>query len=376
MKYDQQKELVEKFDFASTEAQTARKNLDSLKNNLNAYKIQHNILDLDAEASEIIKQIGEITTLQNEALTDLPALQKQLAEIENDQNSSKIKKIQKQRNQREESEELIYIKNEITKLREEYLITKNTGLLTEIDLLEKQRDRYIQKYSQIEVSDANVVDIDEDREKLILSTKMDYIDAVSSKEAISEILGSARSRARSLVQHNAYISKISNELSIAEEAYENFKEEQREAKSRLDKSSFPLKIREQAYVAKKPESSHRTLISAFSGVVGGAFASMLLLMLAFFDTTLNSANQFEKFTDLDLVGTLNQLKEKNFDLKELFGAELNNKSLEVFKESIRSMRYEIEKSSGSSFLFTSTKEQEGKTFLIIMLAHALSLIHI
>ena len=373
MKYDQQKELVEKFEFASTESQQARKNLDSLKNTLNAYKIQHNILDLDAEASELIEQIGGIQQLQNEALTDLPALQQQLAEIEKEQNLSKNNKVTRRINKREDSEDLIYIKKQITKLEEEYIITKDEALRTDIDMLKRQRDKYIQNYSEVEITDANVVDIDEDREKLILSKKMAYINAVSSKTAISEILGGAKTRARALVRHNAFISKLSNELSIAEEAYENFKEEQRDAKSRLDKSSFPLKIREQAYVAKKPESNHKALISAFSGVVGGAFASMLLLMLAFFDTSLNSANQFEKFTDLNLVGTLNQLKEKNFDLKELFGAELNNKSLEVFKESIRSMRYEIEKSSGSSFLFTSTKEQEGKTFVIIMLAHALTL---
>ncbi len=373
MKYDQQKELVERFEFASRESVHARRNLDSLKNTLNAYKIEHNILDLDAEASELIEQIGGIQQLQNKSLTDLPSLQEKLRVIESDLNSSKTNKVRKQMNKRAESDDLIYIKKQITTLEEQYIITKDENLKAEINMLKKQRDGYIIDYTSTEVSDASIVDIDEDKEKLVLATKMEYIDAVSSKTAISEILGSAKSRARALVRHNAFISKLSNELSIAEEAYENFKEEQRDSKSKLDKSSFPLKVREQAYVAKKAESNHKALISAFSGVVGGAFASMLLLMLAFFDTTLNNTNQFEKFTDLDLIGTLNQLKEKNFDLKELFGSELNNQSLEVFKESIRSMRYEIEKSSGSSFLFTSTKEQEGKTFIIIMLAHALTL---
>jgi len=91
------------------------------------------------------------------------------------------------------------------------------------------------------------------------------------------------------------------------------------------------------------------------------------------DNSLSNTHQFRKFSDINLIGTLNELKQKNVNLKELFGSDLKNPPLEVFKESVRSLRHEIEQTDKKAFLFTSTKEQQGKTFLIIMLAHALTL---
>jgi len=95
--------------------------------------------------------------------------------------------------------------------------------------------------------------------------------------------------------------------------------------------------------------------------------------LAFFDLSLNSPNQFQKFTNLSLLGTLNRVKDSNLDLKQLFSSYTNNVNLETFKESVRKIRYVLEESGNTTFLFTSTKDGEGKTFLILTLAYALTL---
>jgi Mrp family chromosome partitioning ATPase len=47
--------------------------------------------------------------------------------------------------------------------------------------------------------------------------------------------------------------------------------------------------------------------------------------------------------------------------------------LENFKESLSKLRYVFEESNASTFLITSTKEGEGKTFLILTLAYVLTL---
>src|SRR6185436_3674117 len=45
----------------------------------------------------------------------------------------------------------------------------------------------------------------------------------------------------------------------------------------------------------------------------------------------------------------------------------------IFRESIRKLRYEIERSGKKVFLFTSTKKGQGKTTLIMALSYSMSL---
>jgi len=47
--------------------------------------------------------------------------------------------------------------------------------------------------------------------------------------------------------------------------------------------------------------------------------------------------------------------------------------MDVFKESVRNLRFAMEDSGAKKFLFTSTKKEEGKTFLMLNLAHTLKL---
>jgi len=373
-RYDLEKEMVEEFEFAEEQAIASRAKLDSLKNTLSVYKEKHSILDLEAEASELITQIASIEQAANLSRKDIPSLQEQLELIENLIQDSKGNKLNKQAIKIARNDDLVFIKDQIRKRQEEYILTKDPAIKAEITMLEDQRNELLDKYSKAEGEDLIASgDISDDLAKERLRTEIEYIDRKGSTDVLLGILGGYNARARALVKHITYISKFSNEISLAQDSYEAAKNKQTTTKTQLDKAYFPLKIRQEAHAATKPQSNHKALITAFSGVVGGSFAGMLLLMLAFLDTSLNNSHQFEKFTDLNLLGTLNELKEKNIDLKELFGAELNNKGLEIFKEAIRGLRYEVEKSAGTSFLFTSTKEQEGKTFVIIMLAHALTL---
>jgi len=73
------------------------------------------------------------------------------------------------------------------------------------------------------------------------------------------------------------------------------------------------------------------------------------------------------------MGTVNEVGTKNLDLKHVFSSNGENKKLEVFKESLRNIRHTVENSEGRTFLFTSPRAKEGKTFLIVTLTYALSL---
>lgn len=195
-------------------------------------------------------------------------------------------------------------------------------------------------------------------------------DKIESYQAQLELL---KNRRDGLVTDQSEVTKLESDLALAEEEYEAAKTRANETQTKLDKSYHPLKIVERGQVAEKHESSGRVLFTLFSGVLGGGFCTVAILLLAFFDKSLNNPHQFDKFTQMNLVGTLNEIKGDGVDLNDIFSTNGKNESLLSFKENIRNIRYVMEESGASTFLFTSTEDQAGKTFLMITLAYAMTL---
>ena len=113
------------------------------------------------------------------------------------------------------------------------------------------------------------------------------------------------------------------------------------------------------------------------GMVGaGSFALTLIgiLLVNFIDPNIRVASRLEKSTGLKNIGSVNVLKSKDFNMREIFNDRTANKEYETFSHFLRKLRYEIQSSHGKVFLITSTQVKAGKTFLIISLSYALSLV--
>src|SRR5688572_3430526 len=80
-------------------------------------------------------------------------------------------------------------------------------------------------------------------------------------------------------------------------------------------------------------------------------------------------------TGLTNIGSVNRLKEKDFNLREVFNDRNSNKEYEMFSHFLRKLRYEVQNTDGKVFLITSTQVKAGKSFLIVSLSYALSLVH-
>jgi len=136
----------------------------------------------------------------------------------------------------------------------------------------------------------------------------------------------------------------------------------------------PFTIIEHAQLPEKAESDQKLLFTAFSGVVGGSMAIFFIFLLAFLDNTMHSPNQFKVFTNLPLIGNIVKINPKKLDLQTLFSQDTGNKTFERFKELVRDLRFNLEKvENGNIFLVTSPREDEGKSFLLTVLAHSLLL---
>lgn len=80
----------------------------------------------------------------------------------------------------------------------------------------------------------------------------------------------------------------------------------------------------------------------------------------------------EEFTGLKAIGQINRLKAKHSELSILHSSS-NSNDINLLRENLRKIRYELETTNAGIILFSSLRPGEGKSFLIHSLAYSLNL---
>lgn len=123
-----------------------------------------------------------------------------------------------------------------------------------------------------------------------------------------------------------------------------------------------------------PEQSDRLVWLGIVGAGSFALTAMLIFLVNIIDPNVRVGTRLEKATGLKNLGSVNVLRSKDFNMREIFSDRTANREYEVFSHFLRKLRYEIQSAEGRVFLITSTQVKAGKTFLIISLSYALSLV--
>jgi Mrp family chromosome partitioning ATPase len=126
--------------------------------------------------------------------------------------------------------------------------------------------------------------------------------------------------------------------------------------------------------AQRPLPNKKMMTMALVGICAFIISSLVIIGIEFFDQSVKTPSQFQRLTDLPLLGTINSVKLHNNNILDhvtLFNGKENRDN--IFRELIRKLRYEIESSNKKIFLFTSTEPNQGKTMLIQSIAYSLSL---
>ena len=138
-------------------------------------------------------------------------------------------------------------------------------------------------------------------------------------------------------------------------------------------SNFKQTIYGQAALEREP--TKRLLIVAIALISGLFLSSLAYIIIAYFDQKIRTATQFQRMTNLPLIGVINFIDLKASSLKEHI-VQIEKSSTNRtnnFREFLRKMRYEIESSGKRTIMFTSTEPRQGKTTLLQSLAFSLSL---
>ena len=191
-------------------------------------------------------------------------------------------------------------------------------------------------------------------------------------------IGSLRGSVGTYSNKEANVKSMQQELDLAQEEYNKLKEKLNTALDSRTAASDNFRQTLQGQPAFRPESTKRMKIMGLAGMSVFLLSTLGVLFMEFFDRSIKSPSLFEKNVDLKLISTINHADLQRYSIPQVLqskagGDDLSIKRQNTFRELLRKLRFEVESSNKSIFLFTSTEAQQGKTTLVQALAYSLSL---
>jgi polysaccharide biosynthesis transport protein len=354
--------------------------LDSLSNSQTNYAKANGLVAPLEQAQALVTQIKELEMARDEAI-------KQRVGFEKSVNVYGSQKDVYQDNYKGNYAENINNNERVKELDNQLLNLNNKlvdgGNLQDANLkrqIEEIKGRRVLVSKQIALTRADGTDpaITKQNDMFVrwADAQSNLVATTQHADALSKRVGDLYSKRAGLVNNNAEWSKYNRKIEDASAEYKSAIERQYQADviKQSGQNESPMKVLEYPMYPYKAESNKRALISSFAGVGLGSLALVGLFLLTYFDRSLGSVFQYTKQTGLPLLSAVNNLNPKKFsNFDDFFKQNLVKKETEYFKESLRKIRHDIEASGAKSFLFTSLKDQEGKSFMVASLAYSFTL---
>lgn len=370
----------EKIGFYRTELTNKERELDAKTRQIEALRQRNGLVDVETQGEAVIAQIKELEVELEAQRSLVPALRRDLEKTQ-------ALLVRYGSDNGGEYQSVTYLNERISTLRQEQgemveqyydggaqdekLKKRMKAVSDEIQALVQQLASARQEGRK-----AGVRGKSERIEKLFdrqLEQEADLNSAIAAAEGLVREISSLRGRQGGLTRDDGTLRRLESERLVLEKAYLQLEDKLREAQIDSRSTPNPLTVVEPPQLPDEPESSKRMLLTAFSGIGGGTLSVLAVLLMAFFDRTMQTPAQLRAYTKLPLAGAINRLRTRELDLANLFTQYHPRDGVELFKEGIRRLRNVLETSGGKSFLFVSPKAGEGKSFLVLMLAYSLSL---
>ena len=206
----------------------------------------------------------------------------------------------------------------------------------------------------------------------------------ASKDKIKDIEGKIATQKQSVNSSSARtatVETLMEETKLAEKDYFDAKQRYAAAMDITNSSVNNFRQLQIAQPAIEPEPSKRMVIVAMAGAVTFMSVVVIIILLVFLDSSLRTPTIFTNTVGLRLMSIVNFMNLKNKNVKDIVAGRVKASDKDeiardnVFRESIRKLRYEIENSGKRTILFTSTKKGQGKTTLVEAVSFSLSMSH-
>ena len=360
----------ESLEFLENMVQDKKKVLDAKNLALNDYKVNNNVLNYDAEAKSKYALITENELKRDRQKSELSALEISLKSVESSIQTKKasLGKLNQQ--------ETATVNQRIIDLKKEINDLNNADPDGNRARVNRLREELQLETSRLEAVNSNKADqeelkrLEKERDDLKLKTEIKSADLDNTVQTISKL----RSEVSGFSSKQASTSDFEREVQLASDEYINAQDKYTAAKNKSLVIGSSIRQILEGQPSYEPEPTQAPLWLGMVG--GGSFLLTLfcILLVNVADPSIRVSSRLEKLTGLKNIGSVNALKSKDFNMREIFNDRSTNKEYETFSHFLRKLRYEIQSAEGKVFLITSTQVKAGKTFLIISLSYALSLV--
>lgn len=319
-------------------------------------------------------------SLANEQ-TNLTLLQASLRKVENRLNSVTAPVNSSNPESDGTNDEIITLRNAMNEAYRNYVASGSTdqSLLARYNRLKREY--------QAKVADTKPVVQDvgeklpESRTELVAKKNDLEIDIQTSMRNINALQGkiaALRGVANSNAARGASAETLTREAEQANIDYLAAKQKYNEALETSSSSANNFRQVLMGQPAINPEPSKRMLTVAMAGAAAFILSVLIIIFLTYMDSSVKTPGIFSKTVNLKLINMVNFMHLNKSSIGDIIAkkAEINSRDKNlhnVFRESLRKLRYEIENSGKKIFLFASTKKGQGKTTLITGLSYSFSM---
>ena len=343
---------------------------------LRAFKANNNISASNSSNDTQVSQVYELENQRDQINNNLYALRLKLSNLEN---SLKEKLGQTQGGQSatpSANQRIVSLKKRIDNLNERFINSgsDDPALLDSLNLLQQQYRVELSLMEQPSSSTQSSGLSATELRSSIDQTKIDIQVEESRLQTVNNKIYSIRSSFSGYANTEAMLNTLERDVKVATDEYLSAVDKYNEAQDKLLASAGSIR---QVYMASppaSPEPSKRLIITALAAFATFGLTVFAIIVLEVFDSSIKTPNQFQRMVDIPLAGSLIKIDVKKLNFTSLFEKKHEEADLEIFKHFLRKIRFEVEQTNAQTFLITSPKEAEGKTFIIFSLAFVLSLI--
>jgi len=344
-----------------------KKELDAKAEELRNFKSSNSLLNFSAETESKISQIAELELKREEEKKNLRSITLNLSSV-----NDRISKLEMS-DQNAINADIVELRKRISVLNQEYVSSgsNNNELLQTIERLRGELRSLIAKASQASDAPESYESLASKRDELEISKEL----AEQNLRAIEGNLRELNRNAGGYASQEAQISALERELNLASEEYKNAQEKYNKSLDIALASGSSIQQILIAQPASEPEPSRRIIITGLSGISTLFLCVLIVILVEYIDVSIKSISHFSSTVPLNLIGSLSHLNFKKMSINTLFNVSRDklDPTSNIFRESLRKLRFELDKQNYKVYMFTSTKAGEGKSTVIRALASALSL---
>ena len=348
---------------------------------LREYKIKNRILDLSNLSQSLYGQITDYKDRKVQAEKDILSYKSVLRNI----NSRFDPK-----DRRYVEASTVKINGQISQSRQRIRALNDKYVLSGFDESVKKSIDSLQDIlsSQInEMSDRYISNPLAGKENLLqekLKVELDLEMAQSSIRNLDAELSRLNGQLDRIVPFEASLQSFERDIEVATKEYTDVQNDYNQ--SGIESNIYTTLRQVEPAMLGDLQPSKKILLVLFSGVASFMACAAVLLVMFLLDNSVKGTTDLQGATSLKVLGYLNLIKRSNVDYKRIGSDQQSTDELRLFKNLLRSIRFEIDSqinkdrvvngqptSRGKILAITSINEGEGKSLVAISLASAYAL---